>query len=48
MIPIQVIGYEGLTIGVEAEGLENGMKVVVKGNERIRDGQEIAVINSVE
>ena len=41
MVPVKVVGYEGMTAGVAAEGLKEGMKVVVKGNERLRDGQAI-------
>jgi RND family efflux transporter MFP subunit len=43
MVPVKVIGYEGLTTGVVAEELKGGMKVVVKGNERLRDGQMVLV-----
>ncbi len=42
MIPVKVIGYEETTAGVNANGLEEGMKVVVKGNERLRDGQPVS------
>jgi len=41
MIPVKVIGYQNMSVGVTAEGLEEGMKVVVKGNERLRDGQPV-------
>jgi len=44
MIPVQVQGYDGLMAGIAGEGLEAGMKAVVKGNERIRDGQPLKVI----
>lgn len=43
MIPVTVVGYEGLTAGISAEGLSEGMVVVVKGNERLRDGQEVII-----
>jgi RND family efflux transporter MFP subunit len=43
MIPVEVVGYEGLSAGVSAEGLSDGMRVVVKGNERLRDGQEVII-----
>lgn len=48
IIPVRVIGYKGMTAGIYADGLTEGMKVVVKGNERLRDGQmvEIKKINS--
>ncbi len=42
MMPVKVVGYEGMTVGVTAEGLREGMKVVVKGNERLREGQAIS------
>jgi RND family efflux transporter MFP subunit len=41
MTPVEVIGYEGLTVGVMARGLKDGMMVVVKGNERLRNGQKV-------
>lgn len=43
MVPVSVVGFEGLAAGVAAEGLAEGMRVVVKGNERLRDGQEVAL-----
>jgi RND family efflux transporter MFP subunit len=43
MIPVKVIGYESEMAGVNAQGLKEGMKVVVKGNERIRDGQPVSL-----
>lgn len=43
MIPVEVVGYESATIGVSAEGLKEGMKVVVKGNERLKDGQDVLI-----
>jgi RND family efflux transporter MFP subunit len=46
MIPVTVVGYEGLAVGISAQGLEDGMKVVVKGNERLRDGQSVVIINN--
>ncbi len=41
MIPIQTSGYQEGEIAISGSGLSAGMKVVVKGNERIRDGQAI-------
>lgn len=41
MIPVKVIGYQGMGVGVDADGLVEGMKVVTKGNERLRDGQTV-------
>jgi membrane fusion protein, multidrug efflux system len=42
-LPVTVIAYEGAEVGIAAEGLRPGMPVVVKGNERLRDGQEVVV-----
>jgi RND family efflux transporter MFP subunit len=44
MIPVKVIGYQGSIVGIEGEGLSEGMKLVVKGNERLRDDQRVTVI----
>jgi multidrug efflux pump subunit AcrA (membrane-fusion protein) len=44
MIPVKVIGYQGSMVGIEGEGLSEGMKLVVKGNERLRDNQTVTVI----
>jgi len=43
MIPVEILGYKGMTAGVYAEGLKRGMQVVVKGNERLRDGQPVVI-----
>ncbi len=40
-MPVRIVGYDGLTAGIQAEGLKAGMQVVVKGNERLRDGQSV-------
>jgi RND family efflux transporter MFP subunit len=41
MIPVTVTGHDGLRTGVSGPGLEEGLSVVVKGNERLRDGQPV-------
>jgi len=41
MIPVQIIGYDGLSVGVESQGLAEGMFVVVDGNERLKNGQAV-------
>lgn len=41
-VPVDVVGYEGLDAGIAGLGLEPGMDVVVKGNERLRPGQPVA------
>lgn len=43
MITVQVMGYQGAAAGVHADGLKAGMKVVIKGHERLRDGQAVSV-----
>ena len=44
MIPVDVIGYQELTAGVQGPGLAEGMQVVVKGNERLRNGQTVSLL----
>jgi RND family efflux transporter MFP subunit len=41
MMPVKIIGYDGLTAGIQAKGLIDGMLVVVEGNERLRDKQAV-------
>jgi len=41
MIPVGVKGYAGGRAAVASPALSPGMKVVVKGNERLRDGQAV-------
>jgi RND family efflux transporter MFP subunit len=43
MKPVKIMGYEGLNVGIEAEGLAEGMQVALEGNERLRDGQMVSV-----
>ena len=44
MIPVDVIGYQALIAGVQNPNLAEGMQVVVKGNERLRDGQNVSLV----
>ncbi|MBW2435626.1 MAG: efflux RND transporter periplasmic adaptor subunit [Deltaproteobacteria bacterium] len=44
MVPVNVIGYQELVAGIEGAGLTEGMLVVVKGNERLRDGQMVSIV----
>ena len=44
-IPVRVIGYQGLIAGVEGAGLAEGVQVVVKGNERLRNGQMVSTLS---
>lgn len=46
MIPVQVVGYQGLMAGVKSDKLQEGMKVVIKGNERLREGQIVHIISN--
>ena len=41
MVPVEIIGYNGLMAGVDSRELSEGMLVVVDGSERLRDGQAI-------
>jgi membrane fusion protein (multidrug efflux system) len=43
MVPVPVIRYVGKDVAVQANGLKAGMEVLIKGNERIRDGQPVSV-----
>lgn len=45
MVPVIVSGYNGMNAGIQAKGLAAGMKVVVKGNERLRPGQDVVIRN---
>lgn len=46
MMPVQIVGYDGLNAGVEAPNLKEGMLVAVEGNERLRNGQTVVFKNS--
>ncbi|WP_319543323.1 efflux RND transporter periplasmic adaptor subunit [uncultured Pseudodesulfovibrio sp.] len=41
-MPVYVVGYRGLSAGVKSKTLEEGMDVVVKGNERLQPQQPVA------
>lgn len=41
MVQVNVKGYSGMEAAIEAQGLEPGMDVVVKGHERLKDGQPV-------
>ncbi len=45
MVPVQVIGYDSMHVGVTGPGLEAGDMVIVKGNERLREGQPVRIGN---
>lgn len=44
MTPVHVLGYSETKAGIEGIGLREGMEVVIKGNERLRDGQKINIM----
>ena len=41
MHPVQVVGYDGMIAGIQAMDLKKGVKVIVRGNERIQEGQSV-------
>ena len=43
-VAVTVLGYDGNLAGVKGEGIAAGLPVVVKGQERLRDGQSVAVL----
>lgn len=43
MLPVEVAGFEGLKAGIVTDFLKEGMKVVVKGHERLSDGQPVNI-----
>ena len=44
LVPVKVIGTQGQHVGIEGTGLTEGLNVVVKGHERLRDGQEVTLL----
>ena len=45
MVPVAVVGYNGMSAGITGPDLADGDTVVIKGNERLRDGQPVMVGN---
>lgn len=45
MVPVTVTRYVGKEVAVRMDGLNAGMEVLVKGNERIRDGQPVTLVS---
>ena len=41
---IEVLGYDGLMAGIVAPDLDTSQKVIVKGHERLRDGDVVQVV----
>ena len=47
-MPVAVAGYQGMKIGIISKQISAGMKVVVKGNERLRNGQPVNIIKEID
>lgn len=45
MMPVRIVGFIDTDVAIEAQGLQEGMSVVVKGNERIFPNQPIQSLN---
>ncbi len=48
IIPTSVIGYRETRAGINSQHISEGMRVVVKGNERLRDGQPVNILKELE
>lgn len=48
IMPVKVLGYRGMMAGINGKKISEGMKVVVKGNERLMEGQPVNIIKEVE
>jgi RND family efflux transporter MFP subunit len=48
IVPTKLIGYQGMKAGINSQKITEGMKVVVKGNERLRNGQPVTIIKEIE
>ena len=46
MLSINITGYKASMIGITGKGLSQGMQVVIKGNERLIDGQQVRLVNN--
>ncbi len=46
MIPVEVTGYDGMRASVQGPGLKDGMMVVVKGNERLYQGDKPVMVRN--
>ena len=41
MIAVEITGHTGTRVGIKSSEIDTSQKVIVKGNERIRDGQSV-------
>jgi RND family efflux transporter MFP subunit len=48
MIPVSIVGYDGLNVGLNSQNLQKDALVAVSGNERLRDGQKVTVQNAAD
>ena len=48
LIPVTVVGYHGTKAGIEQGDITEDMAVVVKGNERLRDGDPVTIIEEIK
>lgn len=48
MIPVQIIGFEGTNAAITGKGLQEGMNIVVKGNERVFPKMAVKVLNETK
>ncbi|MFH2098796.1 MAG: efflux RND transporter periplasmic adaptor subunit, partial [Pseudomonadota bacterium] len=44
-IPLNIVSYQGAFVGVSNPEITVGMPVVVEGNERLRPGQDVMIVN---
>ncbi len=47
-IPVTVVAYQDMNAGIQSPKIFDGMSVVVKGNERLKDGQPLVVMPEVK
>jgi RND family efflux transporter MFP subunit len=45
MVPVTVERYVGKEVAARTNGLKPGMEVLIKGNERVRDGQPVTLVS---
>jgi RND family efflux transporter MFP subunit len=48
IVRVEAMGYQGMRVGIRSQKISQGMKVVVKGNERLRDGQPVSIIKEID
>ncbi|MCK9273478.1 MAG: efflux RND transporter periplasmic adaptor subunit [Syntrophales bacterium] len=48
LIKVDVVGYENMYAGIKGNRIKESLKVVVKGNERLRDGDPVNVLEETE